>query len=350
MSMPVRHIALQFGHIKHFNEGLSEFSRQLGSHLSARAVELRHEQNLQFHFLLPRQWHGMFGDEVTYHDLNDRMRYRHQSTPAFDVWHGLHQHMRYRPPTNSRLKIVTIHDLNHQHAKKGLKLWWQNQRIKHQLRGVSKLVAITNYVKQDIERYWPWAPAVTVIPNGVADLSSIEQTPVAALNGSPYFLHVSRMSASKNVEALIELASIWPDKLFVLAGPESSEIDRHRSAVAAKGLSNVRFITNVTESQKAWLYAHCEAFLFPSLMEGFGLPPIEAMYFGNPVIVARRSCLPEVCADGAHYWDAFDPSHMKHVVEVALDHASAERPSRIERANHYRWSTCAQKYLEAYRE
>lgn len=344
-----RHIALQFGRIKHFNEGLSEFSRQLGLHLAQRAVELREERGWQFHFLMSRQWHGMFGDHIQYHDLHDRMRRRHHTTPAFDVWHGLHQHMRYRPPYNSGFRMVTVHDLNHQYAKTGIKQWWQNHRIKQQLRGTSRLIAITNHVKQDIERHWPWAPPVEVIPNGVADLTAVIQSPVAGLEHQDFFLHISRMSSSKNVESLINLATIWPEKRFVFAGPDSSEVARHRASVAAKGLSNVLFFTNVSEGQKAWLYARCEAFLFPSLMEGFGLPPIEAMYFGNPVVVARRSCLPEVCGDGALYWDDFDAQHMRQVIQSALESVDVNKPIRLARAARYRWEQCVQHYLEAYR-
>lgn len=349
MSTPIRHIALQFGHIKHFNEGLSEFSRQLGLQLAARAEQLREDRNWHFHFILPPQWHGMFGDHVRYHELSDGMRFKHSFPVDLDVWHGLHQHMRYRPPANSRSNLITVHDLNHQYAKTALKLWWQNVRIRRQLRGVHRIVAISEFVKHDVERYWPWAPPVTVIYNGVANLSHAAQTAVPALQSERFFFHISRMSASKNVGSLIELAAHWPERLFVLAGPQSPEVDQHRQSVSMRGLSNVRILTDITEAEKAWLYAHCDAFLFPSLMEGFGLPPIEALFFGVPVVVARRSCLPEVCGAAAHYWDTFDPAHMREVLEAATGHNAISQSTRLNQAARYQWTNCSENYLQAYR-
>jgi glycosyltransferase involved in cell wall biosynthesis len=350
-ALPIKHIALQFGHIKHFNEGLSEVSRRLGMGLAQRAAVLREERNWHFHFILPPQWHGMFGDAVTYVNLHDRQRYAHHTTPAFDLWHGLHQHMRYRPPSNSAYRVVTVHDLNHCHDKTGLSLWWQNLRLRRQLQSANRLVAISDYVRQDITRYWPWAAPVDVIYNGVADLSLVAQEPLAQLQNRAYFLHLSRMSPSKNVEALLGMAAIWPEKLFVLAGPSGPEVARHREAVEAMQLRNVVFMTDVSEGQKAWLYQQCEAFLFPSLMEGFGLPPIEAMYMGKPVVVARRSCLPEICGSAAFYWDDFDPHAMKKITEAAI-YAGLSTKGFYDvvrdAAKRYSWDGAVTGYLQVY--
>lgn len=354
MSQPsARHIALQFGHVRHFNEGLSEVARQLAMQYASQAEELAHSRNWHFHFILPKPWHGMFGQHVTYHELHDNMRWRHRFPVDLDVWHGLHQHMRYRPPVNSRFKLITVHDLNHVYAKKGLSLWWQNLRLTRQLRRADALVAISQYAADDLRKHLPWAPPARVIYNGVADLTQAAQTPMDSLEGKPFLLHLSRMSPSKNVEALLGMAAVWPEKLLVLVGPQSAEVDRHRASVALRGLQNVTFLTDVDESQKAWLYAHCEAFLFPSLMEGFGLPPIEAMYFGKPVVVARRTSLPEVCGGGAAYWDEFEPTRMREVVEFALrSHlagaASAHRTR--EHAGKFTWAGAASKYLAVYGE
>lgn len=347
------HIALQFGHIRHFNEGLSEVSRQLALQYAAQAAQLKAERNVHFHFILPSQWHGMFGSEVTYHELRDGMRLRHRFPVDLDVWHGLHQHMRYRPPVNSKRNLITVHDLNHVYAKTGLSLWWQNLRLTRHLRRAHQLVAITQFVADDIQRNLPWAPPAVVIHNGAADLTQHLQTPVSDLAGQHYLLHISRMSASKNVTALIDMASIWPEQQLVLVGPNSPEVDAHRQHVKRLDLRNVRFITDVDEAQKAWLYDHCEAFLFPSLMEGFGLPPIEAMFFGKPVIVARRTCLPEVCGNGAAYWDSFDAATMRTTVEACMvqhkqDDAAEQRA--IMQARRFTWQYAGHQYLSLYEQ
>lgn len=341
-----RQIALQFGRIKHFNEGLSEVSRQLGLAIAARAIELKAEQGWHFHFILAEQWHGMFGDDVSYHTITDRMRWPHRFPVQLDLWHGLHQHMRHRPPLNSRHQVITVHDLNHLYAKTGMSLWWQNMRMRRHLRQAEQLTAISQFVADDIHRHAPDLPSALVIHNGVADLSGAAQEAVTALEGQDFLLHISRMSASKNVDALIAMAASWPEQKLVLVGPSSADVDRHKQRVGGLGLANVLFVADASEAQKAWLYAHCKAFLFPSLLEGFGLPPIEAMYFGKPVIVARRSCLPEVCGEGAAYWDDFSPSAMKQVVMGALAGHHLER-SRSQ-AKRYSWPSAADMYCQLY--
>jgi len=352
MTLAPRHIALQFGHIKHFNEGLAEFSRQLAMQYAQQAGVLKAERNWHFHFIMPKQWHGMFGHEVQYHELHDGMRLRHRFPVDLDVWHGLHQHMRFRPPVNSRRNIITVHDLNHVYAKKGLSLWWQNMRLTRHLRRAHQLVAISQYAADDLARHLPWAPPAQVIYNGVADLSTAPQTPITVLQGQRFLLHISRMSPSKNVGSLIDMAAIWPGQMLVLVGPDSPEVQAHQARVQALGLCNVRFVLDVNEAQKAWLYGACDAFVFPSLLEGFGLPPIEAMFFGKPVIVARRTSLPEVCGEAAAYWDRFEPQAMRQITEKHLA-LHAQDPARAaaqvrNQALRYTWPRAAGHYIELY--
>lgn len=342
------YLALQFGNIQHFNEGLSEFARQLGLFIASQAPRLQDQRGWRFHFYLPEKWHGLFGTDVDYRAIGDRQRYWHWGETPYAVWHGLHQHMRYRPPVNSAFRLVTVHDLNHLYAKAGASLWWQKMRLRRQLSGVHRLISISDFVADEIRTHLPWAPPVETIYNGVADLSAIPAQPIQDLLGRPYFFHISRMSPSKNVDALLRLAKVWPEKLFVFAGPASAEVDRHRRASSDMGLDNVVFKTDVSEGEKAWLYAHCEAFLFPSLFEGFGLPPVEAMRFGRPLFVSRRSCLPDVCGEGALYWDDFTPSSMKAVMVQGLSQWPVRAQQQKYLLARYSWQTAGQAYLDVY--
>ncbi len=348
MNKPPFHIALQFGHIKHFNEGLAEVSRQLGMQHAQHAAQLQADDNWHFHYILPRALHGMFGPHVHYHELQDSMRWRHHFPVDLDVWHGLHQHMRFRPPVNSRRNIITVHDLNHVYAKSGLSLWWQNIRTQHHLRRAHQLVAITEYVAQDIRKHLAAAPPVTVIYNGVADLRSVTPQQPPGWSMSDYLLHISRMSPSKNVGSLIEMAAIWPEQPLLLVGPESEEVQGHREHVKRLGLHNVHFLTDVSEAQKAWLLAHCSAFVFPSLTEGFGLPPIEAMYMGKPTVVAARTSLPEVCGPCAAYFQVFDPASMRQQVQAAMQSPTCTSAQRVETAARYNWTASAIQYRRLY--
>lgn len=342
-------IALQFGRVKHWNEGLAEVARQLARHLVADAVTPGRHPGCRLHYILPAQWHGMFGPNVSYHEPTDAMRLGHRFPVDLDVWHGLHQHMRFRPPENCRHSLITVHDMNHVYAKRGFSLWWQNLRLTRQLRRADQLVAISRYVADDMRRHLPWAPAARVIYNGVADLSLESQRRPHAFVPDDFLLHISRMSKSKNVDSLLRMAAIWPEQSLVLVGPASPEVDTHRANIAQLGLNNVHILNDVKEAEKAWLLAHCKAFVFPSLLEGFGLPPIEAMGFGKPVVVARRSALPEVCGDAAAYWDDFDPQRMRAVVQASLAEQSLEAVERRRAwAQRYAWTRASQDYQALY--
>jgi glycosyltransferase involved in cell wall biosynthesis len=90
--------------------------------------------------------------------------------------------------------------------------------------------------------------------------------------------------------------------------------------------------------------------LFPSLTEGFGLPPVEAMQFGKPVFLSRLTSLPEVGADAAYYFDSWAPTAMRQVIEQGLQHgAQPQRIARVrQRAAVFDWDKAAKAYLDLY--
>jgi glycosyltransferase involved in cell wall biosynthesis len=155
------------------------------------------------------------------------------------------------------------------------------------------------------------------------------------------------MSPSKNPEALLALAAAWPEMRFVLCGSPSDDAKALRQRVT---LPNVEFHLGIDDAQKAWAYGACSAFLFPSLTEGFGLPPIEAMHFGKPVFLSRLTCLPEIGGDAADYFDSFDGPAMRTVVEAGLARAAA--PGRAEairaHAAQFDWDRAADGYSALY--
>ena len=357
-----RHIGLSLGRLSHWHDGLGEFSRQLGLALAARAPQLHDELGWRLHFHLPANFHGVFGDQVGYLATHTTQRWLHLRSSRFALWHVLHQHNRLRAPLGTQRLVETVHDLNFLHAKSPAKIERYRARQRRRLARCDAAIAITHYVAQDLAREMardmaPLPTPVTVIHNGATDLTAAPQQPVDGVAGDhgaapvPYLLHISRMAPSKNIVALLDLAAAWPAQRLVLAGATSTYTGAVRRLITERGLHNVLVRLDLAEPQKAWLYAHCSGFVFPSLAEGFGLPPIEAMHFGKPVFLSRRTSLPEVGGALAHYFDSFNGAAMRAVVQAGLrDDAAPGRAEAIAaHARGFSWQRCADEHLALYR-
>jgi glycosyltransferase involved in cell wall biosynthesis len=353
VSCPLRHIGISFGRVEHWYDGLGEFSQRLGFELAARAGALREQHGIALHFHLPKQWHGRFGPDVGYLATHTLQRFIHWRNTRFALWHILHQHIRLRAPLGCTARIETVHDLNFLHTKRGAKRDRYRARMRRRLAHRQCVVAITELVATDIRRELaPFRVPLHVVHNGVTDLSGAPREAIAPLaDGVPFLLHVSRMAPSKNIVALIDLAAAWPQQRFVFAGADGPYVAEVRHTLAQRQVNNVHIQLDLSEAQKAWLYASCEGFLFPSLAEGFGLPPLEAMCFGKPVFLSRLTSLPEVGGDAAYYFDAFDAAVMQRTVQAGLARHAAERraPLAVAQAHRFSWSRCADAYVTQYR-
>lgn len=348
------HIGLGLGRVRHWYDGLGEFSTQLGMALAAQAAQLRRDCGWRLHFHLPKCWHGRFGNEVGYLDTANLQRWIHWRGQRFALWHTVHQHNRLRAPLGTRHQVETVHDLNFLRSKSPAKIERYRRIQRHRLARCDAAVAITHFVADEMARELaPLPTPLRVIHNGATDLSRAAREPVAGLDpATPYLLHISRMAPSKNIVALLDLAAAWPEQKLVLAGATSDYTQAVQGMLVERRLSNVQVHLDLTIGQKAWLYANCRGFLFPSWSEGFGLPPIEAMHFGKPVFLSRLTSLPEVGGDVAYYFDAFDGRSMREVVEAGL--ASHSVPGAAQRtvghAQGFSWERCAQDYITLYQQ
>jgi glycosyltransferase involved in cell wall biosynthesis len=97
------------------------------------------------------------------------------------------------------------------------------------------------------------------------------------------------------------------------------------------------------------LYRTASALVFPSLYEGFGLPPLEAMACGTPVAVSRAASLPEVCGDAAEYFDPLSPEDMARAIAAVLDDPAAYIQRGLARTRLYTWETTARAHEDVYR-
>ncbi len=164
----------------------------------------------------------------------------------------------------------------------------------------------------------------------------------------PYILAVSSMSPNKNFSIVVKAIELLklPDVNFVIAGGANPSVFSSNNAPLP---DNVKHVGYVTDSELKALYENATCFVFPSLYEGFGLPPMEAMTSGCPVLASNRASIPEVCGDAALY---FDPLNAQDVAEkinsvIADPVARADMKSKgYEQVKRYSWKVAAAEVMD----
>lgn len=356
VNSPHHKIAIYLYDIKNRNVGLGEFAYQLGSYISKRAKELREKYNIVMYFIVPVGYVGCFGDDVEYFEFtefNRRVSLRYLKK-GFDLCHHIHQFSRLRFMRRAKVNFMTVHDINFMYEKSGDKLEWYKARFARSLSRCSEVTYISNFVKKDVEAHFSPRCNGDVIYNGVADLSDVTgDFSKFGLEDNSYLFHISSLMPKKNVHKIVEMMRYLPEEKLLVVGNLNSEYARCiKKQIAEWGLENVIMLNHVSNEDKAELYRHCKAFLFPSLCEGFGLPPIEAMHFGKPVFLSKLTSLPEVGGDCAYYYNSLDPEAMADVTRKGLADFYADAEAKAvklrERAASFNWKECADAYIEEY--
>ena len=344
-------IGISIGKARSLRDGLGEYATQLCTRFAAVAPQLRSQHGVEIYLHLHPLLVGKFGEQLHYLPAKKIQRYLPWSGPQFELWHRLDHFNRLRPPIGTRSRAVTIHDLNYAYSKDGASYKRGKQRVQRALSGNQYFATNSCYVRDDIGKQFQTKAKIEVVYCGARSLvDSVAREPIGNFAGKPFLFHLSRMSPSKNVAPILELARHWPSMNFVFAGPERSDTLKIREELNRSPLANVEIHLSITDGEKAWLYANCAGFVFPSLTEGFGLPPIEAMHFGKPVFLSRFTSLPEVGGSAAHYLDGFDVESMRATIEPAIETTAAAAHADSVRANaaRFNWDDAARNYLCLY--
>ncbi|MBE5037584.1 glycosyltransferase family 4 protein [Subdoligranulum sp. DSM 109015] len=155
-----------------------------------------------------------------------------------------------------------------------------------------------------------------------------------------YFYALGSLAKHKNYKWIREVAARNPDKTFVVAGGADLAAFGKDEADAARDTGNVFYPGYVTDGENKALMQHCKAFLHPAVFEGFGIPPLEALSQGAPILLSNASCLPELYGDCARYFDPND-------YEADLDALLAEPVSKPDKLlEKYSWDKTAAFWLE----
>ncbi len=218
-----------------------------------------------------------------------------------------------------------------------------------------RVLVISEQTRRDlIELFDVDGEAVTVTPLGVTVADPVPPAGAEGLGRSPFLLYVGdRRAPYKNFSALLDvLASggLDPDLRLVCFGPAAMS-DAEAATLNRLGLSGRVEFRSGSDGQLAWFYTRAEALVYPSIYEGFGLPPLEAMVHGCPVIASDVASIPEVVGDAGVLFDPLDTKAFVHAVSGVVGDARCRATLAAAgraRAADFSWDATAERTLRAY--
>jgi glycosyltransferase involved in cell wall biosynthesis len=273
--------------------------------------------------------------------------------------------------------IMTVHDmLEHMSRAREQSGFWRSlhfQLTKRVLGGASRIFAVSNFTRNEIEKLFDIpSDRIEVVYNAIderflhghanaADRELIAQRYQVTY---PFLLYAGRISAHKNVVRMIEAFSAlkgeleksgaYPDlKLIIIGDDLSGNPDLRRTVIRSGVQNDVRFLGFVPIEVLRIFYDEAKIFVFPSLYEGFGLPPLEAMVHGTPVVTSNVSSLPEVVGNAAVL---VNPENVFEIMR-ALHRVLMDQPLRDRmkergylQATKFSWDKSVHRILDAYRQ
>jgi len=262
--------------------------------------------------------------------------------------------------------VVTVHDLIiYEHPEwfpGGLSdIFWRHFLVPRAIKNAGRVVAVSKYTKnQVVSRFGIDPEEVDVIYEGVTVTDTKPDETILAKNNisQPYFLYVGTIEPRKNlprvIAALARLRKTNPEIQLVIAGKKGWKVAEVFATVKKLQLeSNVKFCGYVSDEEKQALYKNALAFVFPSLAEGFGLPVLDAMQSGVPVLTSNGTSLVEVAGDAALQANPYSVEE----ISAGLKKIAEDKNLRLEmtkqgkaQAQKFTWSQAAQKTIDTYKK
>lgn len=285
---------------------------------------------------------------------------------TFDLFHDTDYAV---TPVRRRPRVATLYDTAYL-LEKGFVSPEQSTRmrsvVENLISGVTRLITISEFARDELVEAYALDPeTISVTYLGVDPVFLEEDTPGQIEETRsrwdlepPYCIYVGTLEPRKNlvrlVKAFARLLEIEPEQQLVLVGRKGWGYERvFEVARSLEVQDRVRWLGTLSDRETALLMKGAEMLAYPSLYEGFGLPALEGMAAGVPVLAADSHALREICGDGALLVDPHDELEIfEGLRTLALDRGEAldiaERGRR--RAEAFTWSRCARQTLEAYRE
>ncbi|WP_303836354.1 glycosyltransferase family 1 protein [Ruminococcus flavefaciens] len=276
------------------------------------------------------------------------------------------------PPFVNGRKVVTVHDMVYKtfpETVRGRTRYMLDTGLKRSMKRADLIVTDSEFSKSEIIKYFPkWESKIRVVPCGVdlerfrpcTEPQRIPEVKKSLEIEGEYFLYVGTIEPRKNLERLMTAYAAFAKKAgenapkLVLAGGKGWLDKGIYSRVEKLGMEkNIIFTKYIPSEDMNPLMCGALAFVFPSIYEGFGMPPLEAMACGVPVLTSGEASLPEVTGDCAVICDAYDvKSIAQGLYRLYSDEKLRKELSRrgLERAQGFTWERSAKMLMDVYRE
>jgi glycosyltransferase involved in cell wall biosynthesis len=229
------------------------------------------------------------------------------------------------------------------------------------IRRASLIIAVSEFTKKDIALNYPSSKNKLVVTYEACDFSYqegvVNDEKITKKYGiiKPYLLYVGNAYPHKNLEKLI-VAFILIKRAFsnmqlVLVGKEDYFYNRLKDFVKNKRIEDIVFTGYVPDNELGFLYRNAQLYIFPSLYEGFGLPPLEAMSQSLPVVSSSHDCMREILGEAAYYVDCTKEEEIVKAVGILLQDEKMRKDfieKGLKRADKFDWKEMAEKTLEYY--
>jgi glycosyltransferase involved in cell wall biosynthesis len=276
----------------------------------------------------------------------DRREVLHSPTGTLPVWAPCRQ-------------VVTIHDLFAAIEPRWFtpRVGWQLRLTQHRAaRAASRVIAVSECTRRDVVERLGVAPdKVRVVANGVDHTRfrpmEVDAEAIARRFGvrHPFILFVGSLMPWRNAPRLLRAASRL-DLGMLFIGRDIWGTDPTQRLAAENGWDWARFAGYVSDTDLPDLYGAARVFAYPSLYEGFGIPPVEAMACGTPVVASTAGALPEVLGDAALLVDPHDELALADALQAAAADQGTLRRRGLERAAQYSWGRAARETWAVYEE
>lgn len=289
---------------------------------------------------------------------------KEEETEHFDIFHSPFFHA---PKMRNAKLVITVHDLRlyrYPRTYNPLRYIFLKRAVKQSIKRARHIIAISDFTKSEIVSLCGTAPEkVTTIHEAInhqtfsADQIAGYELPseYQELAQSRFLFSLGHIEPRKNYPRLIQAFKIIKEKpgnadlKLIIAGKKY--VDYKETIQLMEQTPDVVYLDFIPHKLLLWLYRHASLFVFPSIYEGFGFPPLEAASLGTVSVVSRASSIPEVCGDCAFYFNPYDIQDMANQLDVALNDTEAYNRKKVQLKKHLErlsWERNAAETIKVY--